>query len=360
MPGVTPAKRWRPAPTVVSFREKLPVAAVQPLHPLRLRPGQCDYPGHFGRRRRDGKRDRARAQVTVDRIGQFEPIEHDHIDNRVLRIVRGVTHRHLEAEDVALRLEQRARQRDLLARLEAFVPLQRRHALAVDGHVDDVLVRCLLAVLVRFVNVGDTAEVQRRRDRGGRGAAAAQVRQVEFERERFRVGMGQLGPLPEVGFVARVHGHAAEPDQFVFLLEVHPPQQRAGNPARGGRRRAHARVRARLRRQNVYIHGRVRIEPALRPVQRLADPLQMRAGNQVAGAIADNAQGHFAATLGQHQVLAPAIGQARLRGDDGGLVQGIDSSLVQFDMNPAGAGMGVHGQNQSDERGAENLRSQAK
>ncbi|HET7925325.1 MAG TPA: hypothetical protein VFL30_10525, partial [Rhodanobacteraceae bacterium] len=124
-----------------------------------------------------------------------------------------------------------------------------------------------------------------------------------------------------------------EADHQVFLLEVQAAlERRARTP--GGIGLADACVGAGRGAEEIDIVDAESVEPALRPVQLVADPFDARAGAESAGGIADDADRHFLAVFGQRELVGRAISQSRLLGDDRVIIQRVDARLLQFDMEP--------------------------
>ena len=79
-------------------------------------------------------------------------------------------------------------------------------------------------------------------------------------------------------------------------------------------------------------------------MQRLADPLQMRAGSEAAIAVGDDPQRHFVAALRHGEFVAAAVGEAWLRSGYRVVVERKDAGFVQFDVHAPAAGLGGRGQ----------------
>ena len=317
--------------------------------------------------------------VSGNRIAPFQPIEHDHVHHGLGLVPGQGSLGYAQFQDVALGTQLRKRHlQGLVARHRAQaraagalrdergvvgldraaegpggqedgvqvqaggaqiagVPDDGLLVMTVDANLNDVFVRtrCLL-FLVGHMDRGDATEIE---VQVCTGPVHGQVRKIHLRGKRRRIGLGEFGPLPQVRLVSWFVQVLIETDHQVFLLKMQGSLKSRGIPA-WGLAIFDARVRACTGRQHIGVAHAVRIEPAHRAVQLLADPFDAVALAESLVARIDDANGHRLAPRVHGQLVDGAAGKSGLGSHHVGIGHGIHSGLLDLDMHLAGTGEG--------------------
>ena len=202
----------------------------------------------------------------------------------------------------------------------------------------------------RADDLGHAPEIQ---PKAGLAISIGQTGKVELRAERGRIGVGQLDPLPDIGFVAGFLLALIEPYHQVFLLVVQRALQLRRGAGAGGRHPiGDSRLRARRGGQQIDVVSAVVVEPALRSVQLLAQPFDPVTRAEPAIAIVDDTHRHRLALVVQRKLGDRTAGKPRLLPGDTGVVERVDAGILDFDVQRPAAGECGRRQQAGQERDA--------